>query len=317
MANYDKGYIYFDTNALECRHSGKALYLSQFTVSPLYYKIEDVIRRLGLGEKVEICIPEITWLELQEHLANHYKSEKASMKEKIEAFHRSFGDLAEVYLDFKMCETETDYWEYEKEIAQEFLNNPRVHAQIIPCPKEEDSVQQIILQAVQSVKPFRKAKTGKKEYSDAGFKDAMIFNTIVKHTGDQLGIFITNDTDFDEVFREGQHSNLKICKDEAEVEQLLTTEFNVLTEEIIKNILDADGYVMKRILSECGFDEELVATQISITSQQTADDIIEAKFNATVDDAIYCFDISYNLSAQELISADCDVLDEENEDKDE
>lgn len=311
MTHYDKAYIYFDTNALECRHSGKALYLSQFTVSPLYYKIENIIKELGLGEKIEICIPEIAWLELQEHLAIYYKSERDSMKEKIEAFQKSFGDLVEVCLDFKMCKTEKEYWKYEKEIAQEFLDDPRVNAQIIPCPKEEDSVQQIILQAVQSVKPFRKAKTGKKEYSDAGFKDAMIFNTILKHTGDQLGIFITNDTDFDDVLSGGQHPNLKICKDEAEVQQLLTNEFNVLTEEIIKNILLTDSYVIKRILSECGFDEDLVATEINIISQETADDITKVIFTAEIDDAIYWFDISYNFIAKELISADCGIFHEE------
>lgn len=52
MGTYEKAYIYFDTNSLECRHSGKSLYLSQFTVNPIYYEIEDLIRNMGLTDKV-------------------------------------------------------------------------------------------------------------------------------------------------------------------------------------------------------------------------------------------------------------------------
>ena len=50
MGEYEKAYLYFDTNALECRHSGKSLFLSRFTVSPLYYEIEDLIRTMGLRD---------------------------------------------------------------------------------------------------------------------------------------------------------------------------------------------------------------------------------------------------------------------------
>lgn len=82
MGKYDKAYIYFDTNTLECRHSGKSLYLSQFTVNPIYYEIEDLIRTMGLTDKVEICIPDIVWFELQEHLVNHFKAEKNLWKPK-------------------------------------------------------------------------------------------------------------------------------------------------------------------------------------------------------------------------------------------
>lgn len=54
MVRYEKAYIYFDTNALECRHSGKALFLSQFTVNPLYYEIEELIQNMKLMDIVEI-----------------------------------------------------------------------------------------------------------------------------------------------------------------------------------------------------------------------------------------------------------------------
>ena len=106
MGVYENAYIYFDTNILECRHSGKSLYLSQFTVNPLYYEIEDLIRNMGLSGKAEICIPDVVWLELQEHLVSHFKSEKSSMESRINAFRKSFGNLAEITCEFKDCITE-------------------------------------------------------------------------------------------------------------------------------------------------------------------------------------------------------------------
>ena len=168
MGVYNKAYIYFDTNALECRHSGKSLYLSQFTVNPIYYEIEDLIRNMGLTDKVEICIPDIVWLELREHLVNHFKSEKNSMEAKIDDFRKSFGNLAEIICEFKDCRTDSEYSDYDYTIAENFLSSPRVNAKIIPSPKDEDAVQQIIQQAIHSVRPFRTAKAGGKEYAAYG-----------------------------------------------------------------------------------------------------------------------------------------------------
>lgn len=169
MGTYEKAYIYFDTNSLECRHSGKSLYLSQFIVNPIYYEIEDLIRNMGLTGKVEICIPDIVCFELREHLLKHFKAEKSSMETKIGAFRKSFGDLAEVICEFKDCRTEEEYSDYADGIIQDFLDSPRVNAKIISCPKDEESVKQIIQQAIHSARPFRTAKASGKEYTDAGY----------------------------------------------------------------------------------------------------------------------------------------------------
>lgn len=255
MGIYEKAYIYFDTNILECRHSGKSLYLSQFTVNPLYYEIEDLIRNMGLSNKVEICIPDVVWLELQEHLVNHFKSEKSSMESKIDAFRKSFGNLAEITCEFKDCIAETDYADYAKHIAQSFLDNPRVNARVIFGPKDEDTIQQIIGQAIHSIRPFRTAKAGGKEYTDAGFKDALIYNTILVHTGNQLGILISNDGDFSELFNNMRDGNLKMCSNAKAVQMVLSQEFSVVSSDMIEGLLKTDSYLMQRILSECELDE--------------------------------------------------------------
>lgn len=314
MGEYEKAYLYFDTNALECRHSGKSLFLSRFTVSPLYYEIEDLIRTMGLRDKVEICIPEIVWFEIQEHLVSHYRSEKTSMETKIASFRKSFGNLAEVTYEWKDCRTESEYTNYVTTIAQDFLENPRVSAKIIPCPKDEDTMQQIIGQAVNSVKPFRTAKANGKEYTDAGFKDALIFNTLLKHTENQLGIFISNDSDFSELFNEKHNKNLKMCNAAKDVQMILPREFNVISTDMIEGILKTDNYLIQRILSECELDENAQVYNIKILSCESIEDSYNVNFVAMINGLNQSFDITYNINANELLAASYEPF-EEGEDK--
>lgn len=310
MSKYEKAYIYFDTNALECRHSGKALFLSQFTVNSLYYEIEDLIHNMGLDKEVEICIPEVVWYELQEHLVNYYKSEKTSMETKIAAFRKSFGNLAEITCEFKDCVDDKEYSKYVMEIAQGFLDNPRVNAKVVPCPKDETTIQQIISQAVHSIKPFRVAKANGKEYTDAGFKDALIFNTLVKHTGEQLGIFISNDNDFDELFNNNRLANLKQCRNINDIQIILSDEFNVVSGDMIINILNTDGYLMERILSECGIDVETNIRDLQVISHEVNEDNVKVRFEVELVDIKYSFEIEYNIAAKELLNVDCELVDE-------
>lgn len=313
MVIYERAYIYFDTNSLECRHSGKSLYLSQFTVNPLYFEIEDLIRNMGLTDSVEICIPDIVWLELQEHLISHYKSEKSSMKTKIDAFRKSFGNLAEIVCEFKDCSTDAEYSCYASDIAQDFLSNPRVNAKIIPCPKDEDATQRIIQKAIHSERPFRTAKAGGKDYTDAGLKDALIFDTIITHTGDQLGIFISNDNDFSELFNSADAKNLIRCNSAKEVQGILLQTFSIASIDMIETILNTDEYLMERILTECEIEPDACVSNLKIISCENVEDNTDVKFIAIVNEAKCSFEITYNMNANELIDASFEFLDEEGE----
>lgn len=310
MGKYEKAYIYFDTNALECRHSGKALFLSQFTVNQLYFEIEDLIRNMKLMDRVEICIPEIVWYELKEHLVSYFRSEKTSMESKISSFRKSFGNLAEVTCVFNDYNSETEYASYVTAIAQEFLENPRVSAKIITCPKDENTIQQIIEQAIHSEKPFRKVRTNGKEYTDVGFKDALIFNTLLKHTGNQLGIFVSNDNDFSELFNEKFRTNLKMCRNAKEIQILLSSEFNVYSTDMVEGILTTDKYLIQRILSECGIEENATMYRMEILSCEMMEDDVIVSFVAVVDGIKYLFDVRYNVNANELIDASYEFFEE-------
>ncbi len=226
------------------------------------------------------------------------------------AFRKSFGNLAEVSYEFRDCGTVEEYSDYAASIAQAFLNNPRVNAKVISCPKDEITMQKIIVQAVRSIRPFRTAKANGKEYTDAGFKDALIFNTILNHTEDQLGILISNDGDFSELFNEASHGNLRICSTVKEVQMILSREFNIVTINMIEGILGSDSYLMQRILSECQLDENAQVSKLQIMSCKTVEDSVYVQFTALTDGIKQLFDITYNINANELLEASCELFEE-------
>lgn len=310
MNQYDEVFIYFDTNVLECRHSGDSLYLSKFVVSPLYYEIEQLIKDWELSDKVKICIPEIVWLEIQEHLISHFKSQKDSMLNNFELYRKSFGDLIELSCDFKDCISVDEYKEYLISITTDFLDNPRVSATIISCPKDEDTIDKIIKMAIHSERPFRKATFNKKKYTDAGFKDALIFNTIQKYTGVQLGIFISDDTDFESLFKDNKFQNLCLCKSVKDVKDVLIKVFNIVPTDEIEARLKFDEYLIKRILTETEFNENDTYRFININSIANENDGIKTDFMALVNGEMYFFEIMYNINANELLEASSELCDE-------
>lgn len=266
---------------------------------------------MELGDTVEICIPEIVWFELQVHLINYFKREKDSMKNKIESFQKSFGDLVEITYEFKEINNEELYSKYVLDIAKNFLDNPRVNAKIIPCPKDEKTMQAIIMQAINSVKPFRTVKANGKEYTDAGLKDALIFNTIIQYIGNDFGVFITNDNDFGSILHDNGIENLKICRTINDAIELLSEVFNIVSEDRILNILKSNDYLKERILSECDFDENMQLEIIDLLSHEKIDDNVEANFTATVGGKKYSFNILYNIKAKELLEVFYDDSEDE------
>lgn len=313
MHDYEKVFIYFDTNILECRHSGNSLYLSQFTISPLYFEIERLILDYGIADKTMICIPEIVWLELKEHLLMHFKNEKAKLLNEVNAFKKSFGNLIDLTYEFKGLNDQDEYMTYLHSITRDFLDNPKVNAKIISCPKDEETVNQIIQQAIHCEKPFKSCKVNGKSYSDAGFKDALIFNTILRNTKDQMGIFVSNDSDFECLFNKQAGSNLFLCRTLEEVKDVLTTEFNIITIDVIKSRLYTDEYLLHKILKDTGFDEYLDCLMGEVVHYEQTDYGYQIKYIMIIDNEEYLFDVLYNVEANELLEVSCDIYEKEEE----
>ena len=170
----DKICIFFDTNILENRFNGNCLNVSQPKFGDLYYKIHNFIIDNKLETSVTLCIPEIVLMEIKKHLVNCYKSQKDSLTTSVDNFKKTFGDMFEIIVNQKVCKESEQYIEYIDDYFSDVLEKNSNIISIVPYPRDTRTIEKIVHKAMHSEKPFAKAKSNKKEYTDAGLKDAFI-----------------------------------------------------------------------------------------------------------------------------------------------
>lgn len=308
MEKYKKCLIYFDTNMFECRHSGKELFLNTIRASELFYNIRDAIIQLGLSEQVKLCVPEIVLYEMKQHMKEKFKAAIDSFRNKVTEIKKSFGDLIDIQYELKGIETDSNYASYVDSLFLEFLHNPRNMLNIVDYPREDVIFNSIINKAVEGFPPFHKAKSNRKEYTDAGLKDALIWETVKKHGNDELVIFITNDCDFDQI----RESDVCVCTNLSEVKTKLIEVMEIAPEKLFMNrLLDNDKYLLKQIIEESelyGCFEKAPQVEKIHKSQIETDELgrqsLHVICDIDIDDTVYEFTIKYDLNVNELISVE-------------
>lgn len=298
---YDNIYIYFDTNAIETR-VGKKLFVSQIRLSRLYYEIEKLIKDLQLEKQVHICIPEVAWLEMLEHKKMCYKSEKQSMMEKISEIKKLFGDLVDIDIQFALAEEESAYSGFIKELEREMLEDSKFLAEIIPFPKDEKTMQILFEKANQSISPFTRAK-GKKEYSDAGFKDALIFETMVRHTNNGMGILVTKDIDYEGAFKYAQVDNFRCIETVEELKTILVENYRIMDTRYLESQIQENEYLFERVLGETGIGVQCTCVYEGLEEIQETDMGQEFILKLRINGIIQSFEVVYDIGANELVSA--------------
>lgn len=307
MTTYDEVYIYFDTNKIEARN-GKRLFLSDISVKNEYFDIENFIQEQKLTSKVHLCIPEVVWKELAEHMRKDYKSSVQSLKQRISDEKKMFGSLLDADLVFKLEDDKKSYEEYIGEIQEEFLNNPKITASIIPYPKEPEVMDSLLEKATHSDSPFSTAKNNKKEYSDAGFKDALIFETFVRHTGQSsMGILYTNDRDFDEALDKVEsNGNLRCIYEFDELKKVLMDNFQIVDADIVAQKVANNQYLYEQIFAELQIPSPQNTVYEGISNIEESDEGISLVLTLRLDGELAKFNLIYDVNANELVSVDID-----------
>ena len=164
----------------------------------------------------------------------------------------------------------------------------------------------IIENAVRGIPPFNKAKSSRKEYNDAGLKDALIWETVKQCDEKELIIFVTNDFDYNKV----EKTNIHICSSVAEVKSLLLEEMPITQDiAIVNRLLANDTYLLDRIISECEFGtvqsiqvENILRSDIETDEMERKTLRIVCVIN--VDNTKYQFTLQYDINANELIDVE-------------
>lgn len=307
MKKYNNCSIFFDTNAFE-NYSEKDSSLYEITASELFYNIRNTVEQLGLEDCVHLCIPEIVWLEIKQHLLDKYRSTMQSLNDKIKEIARSLGDLINIGYELKDIKNLDDYEAYIDKLIDEFIKNPKNGVMAVEYPRDSEMLEHIVDGAIKSIPPFKKAKGSSKEHTDAGLKDALIWETVKAGSNKELTIFVTNDYDFRKVEKE----QVYVCSNIAEIKKILIENMNIAAEKWLNAmLLSGDSYLLHQILVDSGFNDFKSARVETVMKSEFGQD----EFNSNtlfvncdirIDEIRYLFNIEYDTNANELVAVSCD-----------
>ena len=220
-----KTLVVFDTNSLRSTEAGEVAY-SFFAFGRPFQVIEEFILEKNLSEDIHIAIP--TWAieELKDQKHRQYKTD-------IEEFQKLAKRLSGIphIPEITLPEAEFDCFSYIQTKAEEFLATKQIKLLEIKQELANTVLQSMMVRVMKDEnkkKPF--AHSGK-YYKDAGFKDNIIWESLLNYDNiveyDKI-IFLTKDGDYkgcDTEFRRKWNKHIAIEKDENSVIVEITKDY--------------------------------------------------------------------------------------------
>lgn len=288
-------YIFFDTNALESKFNGSHMYLAELHMSTLYYEIVRNIKNYHIERNIILCIPDIVWLEFRKHLCDYYKSSKDSLSSLLDVHQKAWGHLFDIDINYKIDSLE-DYKRHLTEICNAFIESEG--CKIVSYDDRADLYNKLSYKAIHHIPPFRKIQANGKTNSDAGFKDAVIVETIVSNVPDnEKGLFITYDRDYTNV---NWPSNI-VCKHTKEdvfsyVEEL----FSINNLRKVTTKLN-DAYNIDTIIAEEGINKDTISSVNFIEVKEVNHPIYSAIINIAELDVNHIISIKYDFNSNSIL----------------
>ena len=294
---YNKINVFFDTNKLECRFNGNKFFLDDIKLNKDFYEILDFAND---NDNVSFYIPLIVWREILTHLIDDFNNSKQSLDDTISNFKKGFGSLLDVSTTFS---TE-NYEEYINVKAKYFLSTYKNSIALVSHSSHEEKFKSIIDNAINKKSPFATAKGKNKTYSDAGFKDMLIFETIIdncKH--DEIGILYTDDRDFKEAFLDYEQDKYFIAHTMSDLKTLITDKSTQFIEKNIKKEFLKNEYLQEKICDELKMKLGDV-TDFEVNEVFENEDIYTIIVQITSTSKKIKVNIEYDYNANEIINVE-------------
>lgn len=297
--------IYIDTNKLECYHDKDTLFLDSFKLNGNLYKLIKYVQEKGLQEQVQICIPKIVTDEMKEHFLKCFERENEKLKKDIDKHKSTFGELLEMDYTLKKIDIE----QYEAYISQCLEDAIVMNAGSFTIIEYPDCFPKMINKAIKTIKPFALASGNGKKYSDAGFKDALVLESILSHCNleKENVILFSADNDFKGTIG---HKNFQTFSTLEIVIQALDEIYkaNPLTE--VRKQLES-AYHREMLLSSVGCILDDSVNDFGIDNIENIEsDEYKVEQSCTVNETKYKFSYNFDAVANEIISITSTITNE-------
>lgn len=304
--------VFLDTNILQSFGVGKGkegsnVFLSNLGISSKFYGLVSFIDENHLADKIEICVPEVVTMEMKYHMLSGFKSQRQKLNTAIEEHKKIFGDIAK-FDAIEISYNEEQYEGYVDTLIKEFFDNHKNHAKQVLFPRKEPIVDILIHKALSGIRPFFVEKFEGKSHSDAGFKDALIAETIYQYhsVNKNLCIFITNDQDFSREFSRKIQPDSKLIlftSIESAIDAL-TDYYGTDPKKRLLHEFSENTYWHEFLLEEAGVELDESVTEIKVKNITEGDDsnifIIEMIF--IVNETHYLFTVKFDSIANDILN---------------
>ena len=210
--------LIFDTNALFQAYEKKADFTT-FSFNSTFENVIDMINQLDIYNQVTVAIPSVVWSEMEKQIIEKHDELLSTYKNTI---------TKKLFPEYSIHKNSTiNYPEYIKAKIAEYKKEISVGMnKVIEIPiASSNRFESIINRAFGKLPPFE----GKDKKSDKGFKDALLWESILEFSLTHCNlkiIYYSKDNAFGESllkeFAENvSNSSLFICKNESEVKTQL------------------------------------------------------------------------------------------------
>lgn len=296
--------IFLDTNIIEARHEESCLTLNTIRLNSDFYKLLDFCKDIT---EIQVCIPTVVWKEVCIHLVTCFRSTMDQMNTKFRLYQKTFGDLIELSLDTKGYNPEK-YSQYVQKISDEFWRSVEGQCYLVDFEMTTTAFNGFVDKAVKAVRPFVQAKSKaeankkSKDYSDAGFKDAIIAETIFTSCNeDEIGILFTDDTDFNDVFQNYDRGKYIALKTLDQVKDQINTILKRNDVKVVKALFENNAYTQESLFNLIGVDYDKSITDLVVLSVEKDEDIYILNIAAHVNEVEYNLLVKYDIVANEII----------------
>lgn len=228
-----KTLIVFDTNILRNMEGNEVAY-SSFSFGKVYNIIEEFIQKNKLEDDVNLAVSNMVIEELKNQKTRAYKKDIRLLKDIV----KRLSGLPHIIDGTLIIPDENfDCALFVEQKAQEFIQNKKINTlqhKIEDAPSILNNMLSKIVGIDIPKSPFYKTD----KFSDAGFKDNIIWETLMhfdKITEYDKIIFLTKDGDYKENciidFQDKWHKHITIQKDENAVMEILKEDYEMYIQE--------------------------------------------------------------------------------------
>ena len=307
MANQRRISIFLDTNVLQATWSvknDKYVFLHELVAQKDYYNLVKFITDYSLVDDVEICIPDVVVFEMQQHMIECFKSNVQRFNDQQEQNKKLFGTLLEVKAVFNVDKEHYDC--HAAKCVSNFVQNSKNLCKVVKHSSGSKLIDNLLFKSIRKQRPFVQTKStnNSKEYSDAGFKDAVVLETIYDYIGKTgtKGIFISADHDF-------ANSDATIAENDvvkfASIEKAidaLKQYFGISYASLIENKFTTDKYLQDQLLEYVWNYQPNKQYKFTVDNVRLEEDeVYQLDVCIESDTDTFKFKVKYDFVANELV----------------